>query len=216
MIAFVENINVPDVIIVGMYEQATADAMIDLVPGHAHPGDAAGPGARDRVLVLPGDGVPCGAWTLRDVPSRRTRMPRPSGSRGPRRSNELESQIVKQLVTLRDSGPTEELNTGSWDLAAALLRAGQTFKALPTGGRVILLLGGLAVRRPPGDHSTRLLGGVQIVSAGWSGTTAEQDAWVARLHRAGTTISFVPTQVTDLLLTGRISEALASLARPAH
>jgi hypothetical protein len=69
-----------------------------------------------------------------------------------------------------------------------------------TPGRCVVLLGGLAVKRPPERLPVGDLAGSTILAPGWQGTQRVQREWKARLEAAGGRIVFVPGTVTELEL----------------
>jgi hypothetical protein len=104
---------------------------------------------------------------------------------------------VAKLNALSDL-PTEE--SASWNIRAALLRAGQALTAEGTPGKCVVLLGGLAVNRPPTRLPVGVLAGATILAPGWRGTERIQREWRARLEPAGARIVFLPGTVTELEL----------------
>jgi hypothetical protein len=86
-----------------------------------------------------------------------------------------------------------------WDLSGALARAGTDLESISPGGsrqNCLLLLGDLAVQRPPSGLDLAPLKDTKIIVTGHRSTQQVEDMWKERLP----SIEFLPADVTDFIL----------------
>jgi hypothetical protein len=113
-------------------------------------------------------------------------------------------QTVAHLERLSTRGKTEE--SPNWDLRGALLKADQILAAEPAPRQCVVPLGGLVVRRPPGDLPGDLLRKTTLIVPGWQGTRRVQQEWNHALPY--TMVKFLPQAVTDLGLVDAVTNCL--------
>ena len=94
-----------------------------------------------------------------------------------------------------------------WDLPGTLSRAGTDLTDVSkTGSRnCLVLLGGLAVQRPPTRVNLTSLKGTSIIVTGWRSTPQVQTLWTKLMQNIGATIDFLPADVTDFMLNGAVT-----------
>ena len=203
----VEALPGPNVTIVGTFEQIKAD--------DGRPFDQAFLISRSPALpalpVAQPVGSPCTGTIYQRKSCERAEQGARSANAARSRQYQLnvstaytmwQRSVVAQLMRLSTSGPTEESPNGVWNLRGALTVVGQMLAILPPGPRCVVLLGGLAVRRPPAALPIDLLNEVDIVAAGWQGTQKQEETWRTALQPAGASITFLPNTITDLMLLG--------------
>jgi hypothetical protein len=117
-------------------------------------------------------------------------------------------KVGRKLSELGRSGPTEEAANNDWDIRGAFLEVGQNIRAFRAPTNCVVLLGGVAVRKPPEHLRADLLAKATVIISGWTGTQKVQDQWSKRLFRAGAHVTFLTPAATELDLGPRVGSCL--------
>src|SRR5262249_31511630 len=99
-----------------------------------------------------------------------------------------------------------------WDLPGTLVRAGTDLRGISPGAsrqNCLVLLGGLAVQRPPTNADLSSLEGANIIVTGWRSTEQVQTLWKERASDVGASIEFLPADVTDFMLEDAVARCTA-------
>jgi hypothetical protein len=118
---------------------------------------------------------------------------------------------TQTLGQIDKAGRTTE-ESKRWDLAGTLARAGLDLRTVSAGGsrqNCLVLLGGLAVQRPPSNVNLLSLKGAKIIVTGWRSTAQVQTLWTTYMQKAGATIEFLPADVTDFMLKDAVTQCTA-------
>ena len=100
-----------------------------------------------------------------------------------------------------------------WDLPGALSRAGTDLSGVSAAGsrqNCLVLLGGLAVQRPPARANLSSLKDAKIIVTGWRSTEQVQTQWTKLMQNVGATIEFLPADVTDFVLKDAVTRCTTS------
>jgi hypothetical protein len=117
-------------------------------------------------------------------------------------------ETLRQIDKARRA--TEE--STRWDLTGTLSRAGLDLGGVSAGGsrtNCLVLLGGLAVQRPPTNVNLSSLKGAKIIVTGWRSTAKVQTLWTTSMQKAGAAIEFLPADVTDFMLKDAVTRCTA-------
>ena len=111
------------------------------------------------------------------------------------------------LGQIDKAGRTTE-ESKRWDLPGTLSRAGTDLSSASTGGsrqNCLVLVGGLAVQRPPTRANLSSLKGTKIIVTGWRSTAQVETLWTKLVRNIGATIEFLPADVTDFTLEDAVT-----------
>jgi hypothetical protein len=125
---------------------------------------------------------------------------------------EWRTKTVRHINAVANRGLTKESPHGQWNLAGTLNEATNIFAATAAPNRCLVLLGGLAVRKP--RRFAGRLDGVTVFATGWRGTPGVQEEWRRWMKAAGGTIEFIPQAVTRDVLPSRVAACLDGDSSP--